>query len=184
MKPFQTNSFIYIYIWIYMQYTQSILNEDIRSLIKFQHKFLMRDQFNEFKHKVIIRVNARKSEREESPGTYVTERVSRGHFCLALCSFGPPSHDLEVITWRGEGCCYMVLLGQTVKRAQLLKIKSKMSSIWAKGCMFMIVCVLSVLTWLPLLGGGRKSWYIIIYKFFTSYSFLSSYEHVNYFLLI
>ena len=27
----------------------------------------------------------------ESPGTYVTERVSRGHFCLALCSFGPLS---------------------------------------------------------------------------------------------
>ena len=33
---------------------------------------------------------------------YVTERVSCGHFCLALCSFGPPSHALVVITWRGE----------------------------------------------------------------------------------
>ena len=32
----------------------------------------------------------------ESPGTYVTERVSRGHFCLALCSFGPPSRALVV----------------------------------------------------------------------------------------
>ena len=39
-----------------------------------------------------------RSERVESPGTYVTERVSRGHFCLALCSFGPPSHALVVIT--------------------------------------------------------------------------------------
>ena len=28
----------------------------------------------------------------------------------------------------------------------------------------MIVCVLSDLTWLPILGGGRKSWYIIIIK--------------------
>ena len=40
-----------------------------------------------------------------------TERVSRGHFCLALCSFGPPSHALVVITWRGEGCRYMMRLG-------------------------------------------------------------------------
>ena len=29
----------------------------------------------------------------------------------------------------------------------------------------MIVCVLSDLTRLPLLGGGRKSWYIIIFFF-------------------
>ena len=28
--------------------------------------------------------------------------------------------------------------------------------------MLMIVCVLSDLTWLPLHGEGRKSWYIII----------------------
>ena len=39
-------------------------------------------------------------ERAESPGTYVTECVSRGHFCLALCSFGSPSHALVVLTWR------------------------------------------------------------------------------------
>ena len=45
---------------------------------------------------------------------------------------------------------------------QLLKIKAPVSSIWAKGCILMIVCVLSDLTSLPLLGGGRKSWYIII----------------------
>ena len=30
-----------------------------------------------------------------------------------------------------------------MKKAQLLKIKAQMSSIWAKGCMLMIVCVLS-----------------------------------------
>ena len=33
-------------------------------------------------------------------GAYVTERVSRGYFCLAQCSFGPPSRALVVITWR------------------------------------------------------------------------------------
>ena len=98
----------------------------------------------------------------ESPGTYVTEWVSRGHLWLALCSFGPPSHALVVITWRGEGYRYMMRLGWTVKRAQLLKIKAQLSSIWAKGCILMTVCVLSDLTWLPLLGVGRKSWYIII----------------------
>ena len=45
-----------------------------------------------------------RSESVESPGTYVTEWVSGGHFFLALCSFGPPSSALMVITWRGVGC--------------------------------------------------------------------------------
>ena len=80
-------------------------------------------------------------ERVESPGTYVIELISRGQFCLALCSFGPPCHALVVITWRGEGCRYMMRLGKTVKRAQLLKIKAQLSTIWAKGCIFMTVCV-------------------------------------------
>ena len=39
--------------------------------------------------------------------------------------------------------------------------KAQMSNIWAKGYMLMIVCVLSDLTRLPLLGGGLKSLYII-----------------------
>ena len=46
-----------------------------------------------------------------SPIIYVIERVSRGRFCLALCSFGLPSHALVVITWRGEACRYMMRLG-------------------------------------------------------------------------
>ena len=41
-------------------------------------------------------------ERVESPGTCVTERVSRCHFCLALCSFGPPSCALVAIAWKME----------------------------------------------------------------------------------
>ena len=47
---------------------------------------------------------------------------------------------------------------------QLLKIKAQVSSIWAKGYILMTVsvCVLSDLTCLPLLGGGRKSLYVII----------------------
>ena len=49
----------------------------------------------------------KRSERVESPGTYVTERASRGHFCLALCSFGLPSRAL-VRAWRGVGCRYMM----------------------------------------------------------------------------
>ena len=35
----------------------------------------------------------------------------------------------------------MMRLGQTVKMAQLLKIKAQVSSIWAKGCILMIVFV-------------------------------------------
>ena len=37
-------------------------------------------------------------ERVESPGTYVTELVSRGHFCLAPRSYSPP-----VIWWLSPG---------------------------------------------------------------------------------
>ena len=102
-----------------------------------------------------------RTERVESPCTNVTEWVSLGNFCLALCSFGPPSRALVVITWRGVGCHYIMRLGQTVKMAQLLNIKVQVSSIWAKGCILMTVFVLPDLTWLPLLG-GRKSCYIII----------------------
>ena len=47
----------------------------------------------------------KKSERLESPSTYiyVTELVSRGHICLALCSFGQPFRALVVITWSVGG---------------------------------------------------------------------------------
>ena len=34
-----------------------------------------------------------RSERVESPCTYVTDRVLRCHFCLAMCFSGPPSGD-------------------------------------------------------------------------------------------
>ena len=46
-------------------------------------------------------------ERVKSPGTYVTECVSRCHFYLVLCSLRPPSRALVVITWKGEGCRYI-----------------------------------------------------------------------------
>ena len=51
----------------------------------------------------------KRSERVKSPGAYVTG-ISPGHFSLALCFFGPPSHALVVITWRGVGCRYMMRL--------------------------------------------------------------------------
>ena len=38
------------------------------------------------------------------------------------------------------------VLGINCKKVQLLNIKVQMSSKWAKGCMMMIVCVLSGLT--------------------------------------
>ena len=98
--------------------------------------------------------------------SYVTKWVSCSPFCLALCSFGPPSHALVVITWRGDGCRYMMQLGWTVKRAQLLNIKVQVSSIWDKGCILTTVRVLTDLTWLPLFGVGRKSWYIIIIQLY------------------
>ena len=43
--------------------------------------------------------------------THVTELVSRGNFCFSLCSFGQLCRALVVITWRGEGCRYMMRLG-------------------------------------------------------------------------
>ena len=52
-----------------------------------------------------------RKERRALVHMYVTERVSRGHFCLALCSFGPATRALVVITWRGEGCSFMMRLG-------------------------------------------------------------------------
>ena len=43
---------------------------------------------------------------------YVCNRMSsRGHFCSALCSFGPPSRSLVVIIWRGVGYRCMMRLG-------------------------------------------------------------------------
>ena len=85
-----------------------------------------------------------RSERVESRDTYVTERVSFGHFCLALCSFGPTAlpcsggYHME----RG-GMPLLDAVGINCKTRELLKIKVQMSSIWAKGCMFDdCVCVI------------------------------------------
>ena len=41
-----------------------------------------------------------------------------------------------------------------------------------RGGMMIIVFVLSDLTWLPVLGGGRKSWYIILLLIVKLYSFM------------
>ena len=93
-------------------------------------------------------VNARKIVKSGEPWCISNWMSFTRHFCLALCSFGPPSRALVVITWRGVGCRYMIRLGQTVKNAKLLNTTAQMSSIWDKRCMLTIVCVLSDLTWL------------------------------------
>ena len=81
----------------------------------------------------------------ESPGTYVTERVSRGHFCFALCSFGPPSHAMVVITWRGMPLHDAVGIncknGATTEN-QGSGVKYMGSGVYLDDC----VCVLSDLT--------------------------------------
>ena len=108
----------------------------------------------------------------ESPSAYVTEWVSQSHFCLALCSFRPPSHALVVITWRGVGCRHMMQYGSTVKWAQLLKSKVEVSSIWDNRISWMIVCVLSTL--LLLLLGGKE---VMVYYYYDSYYYIS---HLQY----
>ena len=70
------------------------------------------------------------------------------------------------------------VVGINCKRAQRLKMKAQVSSIWAKGCILVIWCVLSNLTRLPILSGWRKSWYIINLLYFFSFSHLSVYRLV------
>ena len=50
----------------------------------------------------------------------------------------------------------MMRLGQTLKRAYLLNIKAQMPSIWDKGCMLMIMCMLSDLHDYPSLVEGES----------------------------
>ena len=44
-----------------------------------------------------------------------------------------------------------------------MNTNGQMSSRWAKGCMLMVMCVLSDLTYLPFLGGWRRSLYIVFF---------------------
>ena len=109
-----------------------------------------------------------RSERVESPGTYVTEWVSRCHFPLALCSFGPPSRALVVITWRARGGMPLHdAVGINCKKGAITENQGSGVKYMGQGvylddcvCVGVCVCVLSDLTWLLILGGGRKSWYI------------------------
>ena len=104
-----------------------------------------------------------RSERLESPGTYVTERVSRCHFCLALCSFGLPSHALVVIIWRGVRGWMLLHDAVGIKCEKgTTWIPRHRCQVYGQWGVCWWLCVLSDLQWLPILGGGRKSWYIII----------------------
>ena len=65
----------------------------------------------------------------KSPGAYVDNCISHGHFSLALCLLDCPTMLLWIITWSGVGCQYMMQLGSSVKRVQLLKIKEQVHGI-------------------------------------------------------
>ena len=99
-----------------------------------------------------------------SPGVYVDDWHSCGYVCMVPVFFWTALLLLWwFLTWREEGCHYMMWLGYTVKRVQLLKVKAQVLSIWAKGCMVdNYVCIIW-LTWLPL-DRMRKSWHIISAK--------------------
>ena len=58
----------------------------------------------------------------------------------------------------------MMRLGETVKRAQLLKIKVQVSSIWANGCILMTVCVfhLTCMTTPPWCRESVMVYYVIV----------------------
>ena len=62
---------------------------------------------------------------------------------VALCSFGPPPPCSGGYHMERGGMPLHDAPWDTVKRAQLLKIKAQVLSIWAKGCILMTVCVLS-----------------------------------------
>ena len=81
-----------------------------------------------------------------SPGAYVYDWVSRCHFCLAQCSFGPPSRALVD---------YHLKIINYWKSSEVL-------SIWAMGCV-VYDCVCDI--WLDLTTPRwwrEKSWYNFI----------------------
>ena len=94
-----------------------------------------------------------KYDRVESLGAYVSEWVSRGHFCLTLCSFGRPSRTLVVITWRGVGWCGWDKLYKG----------SNYTSMWAKGCMS-VVCVCVI--WLDMTTPPRWREKVMVYYYY------------------
>ena len=82
------------------------------------------------------------------------------------CYFSERWYLLHVMQQRTR-CCRVVFRcsilwyrGAAHEAENYEKHEGQVSSIWGKECILMTVCVLSDLTWLPFLGGGRKSWYI------------------------
>ena len=72
--------------------------------------------------------------------------MSLNEFQVAIFAWPCVLSDRPPVLWwlsPGEGRDAVEI---NCKRAQLLKFKAQMSSILAKGCMLMIVCVLSDLT--------------------------------------
>ena len=89
------------------------------------------------------------------------------HWPFLLGGWGPGTTLLTVRSVRAVHRLHRSILRIRYTGPMNEKIKIffifQMSCIWANGFMLMIVCVLSDLTWRPLLGGGRKSWDIIFW---------------------
>ena len=85
----------------------STLDDTLSSLNTILYWYSSRNRFGDQSRVNSINFSAmilKFSEKFDHPFcTYVTELVSHVHFCLALCSFGPPSRALVAITWRGVG---------------------------------------------------------------------------------
>ena len=92
--------------------------------------------------------------------------VSLGHLFSSLCALKPPSHALVVI----KRDIWFNLERGGMPLHDAVGVNLRGCNYWISWCRcqayglnhvcWMIVC-LSDLTWLSLLGGGRKTWYII-----------------------
>ena len=115
----------------------------------------------------------------ESAPWYICNEIS---FTLPFLLGTVPLDCPPVLWWlsHGEGRDAVTWCGcDKLKMAQLLEIKARVSSLWAKECNCTTLCVyvLSDLTWLPLLCGGRKPWYIFIIK--TSWETMRGPHHIS-----
>ena len=75
-------------------------------------------------------------------------------------------------------------VGINVKRAQLLKVKAAVSSLWAKGCMLMIVCVICLdMTTPPWWREKVMVCYYYYYSNLNETNFLSCLVEINFHLI-
>ena len=117
-----------------------------------------------------------RSERVESPGTYVTEWVSRGYFYLALCSFGLPTERTALVLSDRPGGYHMERGGMPFHDAVEINCKKGATTenqgsdvkYMGKGCILMNVCV-CYQTWhdYPALVKGESDGILLLYYYIT-----------------